>query len=885
MKKIISCFVFIAILICIHSKVYSQKISANESVALNNYVEYMNFLSNELKNQTERIYRYYRKIKSFKNNPYNNSNTFYFNKLRPGKNDDNFYNKVINQSKNLNNADAQKLNSKITQLHDIYNQTVKLMQELEIYHKLDDYQTDNFKRCYEIINETQQKLFEFNNKYWLFYAVLEKTYYKNQPYNSNNVYQKCEKKMKDAMSYERNLFDDWFFNFEKDIQTDMFNPENLIKNINYIDNNYLNYRVPKSIKYPSDFYYKRFFGHLTGTIQETKRKGIDKYTIETKENDKHSNQYYGYLYKNYNSLLVWEYNQFVDAVSSTKMLKAPKMPYLFVIDSNKVEVATKYKKFTGSKYEPFSLIPQKKSITANQAMALNNYIIYINRETEIANRRAEKMRNYNKTINKYYNTDLSIFENRRPYRFKVYQDYRIARSLYEKSLNDSRYLPQKYAKSLNKQTEAINTICNERRHTVFQINRYADKKKFMDDNFTQAYALIKRFAFLWNEYDARKEHLYNDIKKIYDSYPSRDSDNPWAKTSISLEKIIYEDYKVLMDAKKHYTDSVNFSADVAPLNQAIRNSMLNKYENIKGLDEFGRYHGYCPYSIYDDIPTDSKDFLNNFLELKDKEKDTVITDNYYDDLARHYNDMIEDYNKLVWLAIGEYEEFSSHNADTFFLLRKPLQPDIFVLNLPENIPEPDNEEQHNIDTDDTLFTSMEGYAYNNLTLLLDVSGSMNHPSKLPLLKKSFFKLLTILRAQDYVSVVIYSGDAKIVLSSTSCSEKEIIKKTIQNLKSSGGTQINKGLKMAYQQAKDNYISNGNNRIILASDGIFKTNKKTEKIAKKIKKQNVNFTIFLFGKKNPESENLNKIIKNADGKIEVITPENMNLKLIKEVKKK
>ncbi len=871
MKKI-----SILLIICLffQANIYSQKISRSKANALNSYIDYTNFLVKQMDNGAVKLLEYYNKTKSFKNRRDKTTKTFYFSKIIAGKDDIEIYNKAINNSKKLNPADAQKLNSSLAELHDIYKHSRKLMQELEIYHKLNDYQIDNFKRCDEIIDETQNVFFDFNTKYWRFHEELNGVYRKYQPYNEQNTYLQSEMIMKTAMQEERELFKNWYFNFEKKTQTGMFDTEKVVGNINTVDIKYRNNIAPNSYKHPLNFYYNRFFSVLTATMQKTKRNGIDGYTIETKISDQHSNEYYKYLYQYYNSLLVSECDGFVYSLNQkgTYLLKGVKMPFLFVVDSNNVDIITDYKKFEETEILKFEITSKSKNITHNQVTALNNYINYINRETKIVIYRAEKMRYYNKTLDKYYGTDLSAFETRSASAFTVYEDYRIARSLYEQAINDSRYLPTEYSKSLNMQLEAINQICSERRYTIYSINKYAKEKTFLTDNFTEAYKLLTRFGYLWNEYDLRKELIYNDIKKIYDSYPNRNPENTWYKSAASLEKIIDENYMVLTNAKKNYTDSTGWTANLTNLNQNVRNTLTNKYENIEKLDRFGRNHGYCPYTIYDDIPTDSKDFSLYYLKLK--EKDTLIIDNYYDNLLRHYNDIISDYNKFVWLAEGEYEEFSYHEVDTFFLLKKPLQPDIFIMQKPVKLIEPD-----------TIFTSMEGFAFNNLTLLLDVSQSMSNADKLPLLQESFLRLLTILRPEDFVSIVVYSGSSEVVLKSISCAEKEIITEKIENLSSSGSTKINFGLKKALEEASDNYIDGGNNKIILATDGVFNSDKKTEKLAKKIAKKNIDFTIFLFGSKNIDSDNLKELIKNTNGKIEIINSENMNLKLINEVQKK
>ncbi len=108
----------------------------------------------------------------------------------------------------------------------------------------------------------------------------------------------------------------------------------------------------------------------------------------------------------------------------------------------------------------------------------------------------------------------------------------------------------------------------------------------------------------------------------------------------------------------------------------------------------------------------------------------------------------------------------------------------------------------------------------NLVFLVDVSGSMNQPNKLPLLVQSLSILANELRAEDKVSLVTYAGSASVVLKPTSGDNKEAILNALKSLSAGGGTYGESGIKMAYQQAKQAFIKEGVNRVVLATDGDF-----------------------------------------------------------------
>jgi Ca-activated chloride channel family protein len=108
----------------------------------------------------------------------------------------------------------------------------------------------------------------------------------------------------------------------------------------------------------------------------------------------------------------------------------------------------------------------------------------------------------------------------------------------------------------------------------------------------------------------------------------------------------------------------------------------------------------------------------------------------------------------------------------------------------------------------------------NLVFLIDVSGSMDEPDKLPLLKNAFSGLTEVLGENDRVSIVVYAGDTGVVLDSVPGSNKDLLLSAIADLQAGGSTGGAAGIDLAYRLAEKNFITGGNNRIILATDGDF-----------------------------------------------------------------
>ena len=123
--------------------------------------------------------------------------------------------------------------------------------------------------------------------------------------------------------------------------------------------------------------------------------------------------------------------------------------------------------------------------------------------------------------------------------------------------------------------------------------------------------------------------------------------------------------------------------------------------------------------------------------------------------------------------------------------------------------------------------NLEHIPASNFVFLIDISGSMDMPNRLPLLKAAFKLMVENLRAVDTVSIVVYGGTVGVWLIPTSGSEKEKINKAIEELEAGGSTAGESGIRSAYRLAQSQYIPNGNNRVILATDGDFNVGQTSE----------------------------------------------------------
>lgn len=164
--------------------------------------------------------------------------------------------------------------------------------------------------------------------------------------------------------------------------------------------------------------------------------------------------------------------------------------------------------------------------------------------------------------------------------------------------------------------------------------------------------------------------------------------------------------------------------------------------------------------------------------------------------------------------------------------------------------------------------STENLPPSNLVFLIDVSGSMDAPNKLPLLKASFKMLVQQLREQDRVAIVVYAGAAGLVLPSTSGCEKNTIIEALNNLQAGGSTAGGAGINLAYAIAKQNFRLGGNNRVILATDGDFNvgesSNAGMERLIEQKRGDGIFLTVLGFGMGNYKDSKMEILADKGNG---------------------
>jgi Ca-activated chloride channel homolog len=156
----------------------------------------------------------------------------------------------------------------------------------------------------------------------------------------------------------------------------------------------------------------------------------------------------------------------------------------------------------------------------------------------------------------------------------------------------------------------------------------------------------------------------------------------------------------------------------------------------------------------------------------------------------------------------------------------------------------------------------------NLVFLIDVSGSMNAPNKLPLVKQSLCLLVQELQDRDRVTLVVYAGNAGLVLPPTPGQQKNKIMAAIDKLEAGGSTAGGEGIQLAYKMAQQNFLKAGNNRVILATDGDFNVGASSDaelvRMIEQRRDQGIFLTVLGFGTGNYKDSKMEQLADQGNG---------------------
>lgn len=568
----------------------------------------------------------------------------------------------------------------------------------------------------------------------------------------------------------------------------------------------------------------------------------------------------------------------------------------------------------------------------NQAVAvLNEYVRYCNETIHGLWMLHEAWRELNSSANSTltYGRGSLYFRNDDPLGKIDYYET-LPADIYQRCLADSKVLGPAQP-GLNTRLTALKTVLDQ----LYALNAEASiyvtqKQQAQDPGLRRLFGMLERAEKLFDDYDQAKERLFAEVQRVYEAQyrPPNLQHRIVASAQAMLPAIVV--CKNLLDDLDR-NDSGRVATYLNELNAHIARLEAQKTANLAGVYRFGPSNGLDAGYRYDRVVSSLKALADHGKSFQTSnwrpynDRNRLKTEFYYNErFLNKYNryglGLIGNYNAFVELADGKKIQQQAEIPD-YYIKNKSIKLDVTVTVLLQWAEEPHQfrvvypapekpgrtdqppktekptkpEKKEPVPTatagGDTAPAkaggitgeTLEGYAENHLIFLLDVSGSMNRPDKLPLLQDAFKYLLTLTRREDKVAIVSYSGEAQVELKSVSAAKRKKIEARLEKLETHGGTNANRGLKLAYEVANASFIPAGNNRIILASDGEFSINEATEALIAESLRRGIALTVFFFGepKSDKVTQQLQRLASLGKGNFRQITAENARQALLAE----
>lgn len=857
---------------------YSQRNPPPQS--LNHYVTFLNQSADLVFNRMQQLEVYSADTRQFRTN----SGTV-LRLSSSGPIEDYYFRKaleIINSG--LTTREKQQLNAEAEALWQLLKAFDQSAKALETYVRLKDYQRDGLKQSDDLLAKLQQQANQISRKRDGFYKRIEKIYRQYQPYNASDPYLQQEREMTQILARQKQVLTLWPYHLNEENPSDW--PvdsirESMVRDVELLAGFGKN---EAKLAYPASSMIGSFRNALQ-SIQDLKQDAINDYTFSARQSARHGNAVYRNLLNHYNNDLRAFYESFVQySASARPLLNFPKFCPVFVLETTVSQPVAiqRTAPFADLPLVAFKTKPAAAPASVATFQALNGYIDFINESLRQMNYLQIQVRNYQSSAKPHRypapNRRLGVLT-------YDHNEYKLPVADYQLLITNSKHIPATYRTSIATQAQVLMNILKEMDGLSIELIGYTQQKAYEQDRLTQSDAILDRYAVLFDTFDRKKEQLYTDVRRIHESYPAADPGSSWQVAGKALLNAIDQNRDALFGVKAFLKEETTERPKTDDLAATMRALITDEYKNLKGLTRYGRNNGLCPYSPYEDVAENTGRFAEKVANLKLVSQTNPLSGSHpYESFYYFYNgQLVYQYNLFSNLAkTGVLKMINQPNWFAFPRTVTASARNDPPIEKPElTAPVPARPAPAPTEAAPTL----DGFATNNMVLLLDVSASMESPYKMPLLKKSIKSLLPLLRPEDQVSIVVYSGKAKVVLQPTSGAKTAEISKAIDQLRSTGETDGNEGIRAAYKVANKYFITGGNNRIILATDGEFPISEPVYESVEQFALKNINLTVLTFGRNGINSANLKKLATLGKGSYEHVTEEKAQVQLILEAQSK
>ncbi len=744
------------------------------------------------------------------------------------------------------------------QLWKLYNDCYAKNAEIIAYVRLEDYKTD-LEKGFKLVREMQQLQIAMGAARD---KIAEKVSKDSKAMTGAGAFVKPYQLIMNAIIHEEDLIRKLSQNFNED-RFIGYPKEELLKSYLEMDELLKPLTTNKfSLPYPASSYFKSTIEGLQ-EIQKTKAYSLDNFNNTSTFDAEYTNRLYDNLCNYFNNDILQFYSNFA-AQGRLNYYPAALREYDF--DAPAVEWPLPNVSYMPPLLDSATVTKQAGTLTKAAFTQLNNITYYVDECVR-------SMENVFSAL-RYEETWTDIREKKFPRKNPLFKFDKVfvPLSLHGMIVKDSKDLPAPYRKVIIDQVNDVESTLLAIQENLMDLSKYLSRGDFRNGNVEFVDAKLNTVEMLYTELDLRKERLFMQIRKVATAYAPIKT-NAWTNSAAALLRATDHSRFILQQMENKVYKGDESTISTAAIHEDQRDLIANQFTYMKGIIRVGRNNGLDPYVPYDYIPGYLKTLEEKITDLK-----PVITDKNkaYGDILYMHNIIVEQFNKFAELGLGADDDFNDPMTPVYILsyIRQPpkYHHEIPKPKEPEKTPEPEPTTELVVADVPREPISFEGYAYNNLVLLLDVSGSMNKPERLPLLKESFQQLVKFMRKEDEVSIVIYSGKAKVHLPPQSASDTTTIIRAIQSLRSDGVTNIADGLSLAYKTANKNFIKEGNNRIIVATDGEFKVNEDLFKIVEKNSGKIV-LSVFDFSQLPDPLKSIQQLAEKGNGNYVKVTPEN------------
>lgn len=433
--------------------------------------------------------------------------------------------------------------------------------------------------------------------------------------------------------------------------------------------------------------------------------------------------------------------------------------------------------------------------------------------------------------------------------------------LFRKAVSQSENLTPAYRKGLFENLKKTEALMAKYFSLVRQLETLTETPEYLTrESVPDLYALLDSYELLVFDFSSLKYKIYQDLSS---AYGGEEITMEMRELYVMADNI----YEMVMSIRrddrtdtKYYYDEVNSIYFESDLGQRLQDRAIEK-----GFEDWSGSQYYALIEVTGFLMELADKYIRQEREWEEMPwYDEYGSAYYYGEHIMHYYNCPQGGIATFYNGLTDFEDGNQlkvvEEPMWFKVLKREFEDEIDglavndakTLDLGENSIEPDH--------------ALKGYASNNLVFLVDVSASMKSEDKLPLLQQSLKDLVAMMRPEDHIALVRYAGEAEVVLPSTSSADTEKIHAAIDNLVIGGQTDGLEGMKIAYDHATESYIKDGNNRIILATDGKFDVDGRINRMIRINARDNIKLSAFVFGLRTNSAvrENLKALVEFGEG---------------------